>query len=85
MNVESVEATIYNEWEQELKSVVYKIKVPASIHKYMGSLQSKKLVDFLTFPDGDFVANPVEARDELLMKCLANAIKNYKRCYCITK
>ncbi|MBK8505241.1 MAG: penicillin acylase family protein [Saprospiraceae bacterium] len=76
MNVESVEATIYNEWEQELKSVVYKIKVPASIHKYMGSLQSKKLVDFLTFPDGDFGANPVEARDELLMKCLANAIKN---------
>jgi penicillin amidase len=76
MDITSVEATIYNEWEQELKSEVYKIKVPTSIHKYIGSLQSKKLVDFLTFPDGDFGPDPVISRDQLLIKCLTNAIKN---------
>lgn len=74
MDVESVAATIYNEWEKALKIALKEIKVPEPVRKYSGTLQAKKVVDFLTFPDGDFGSDPLEGRDRLLIRCLDEAI-----------
>ncbi|MCB0667506.1 MAG: penicillin acylase family protein, partial [Saprospiraceae bacterium] len=73
MEIESIAATIYNEWEKSLKQALKEIKVPSSIWKYFGSFQAKKLLDFITFPDGDFGDDPLQARDDLLIQCLSRA------------
>ncbi len=74
MDIESIEATIYHEWEIGLKSKIFDLKVPEIAQKYLGSLQFKKLIDFLTFPDGDFGSDPISARDAILMNSLEAAV-----------
>lgn len=74
MEVESVEATIYHEWESRLKSEIWKLKVPEEARKFVGSLQYKKLIDFVSFPDGDFGPDPLKARDQLILSCLEEAV-----------
>ncbi|NND33828.1 MAG: penicillin acylase family protein [Saprospiraceae bacterium] len=74
LDISSIEATIYYQWERELKDRIKQIKVPEAAIKYIGSLQNKKVVDFLIFPDGDFGNNPIQARDQVLLDCLASAV-----------
>jgi penicillin amidase len=79
LDVESIEATIYNEWETILKKEVLRIKVPEAAQPYVGSLQYKRLLDFITFPDGAFGADPVAARDHLLLQSLTQALSSLEK------
>ncbi|MCB0689507.1 MAG: penicillin acylase family protein, partial [Saprospiraceae bacterium] len=76
MDVESTAASIYNAWETALKQALKEIKVPKEIWPYFGSLQIKKMIDFLTFPDGDFGKKPIAGRDSLLIDCLTDAVQD---------
>lgn len=74
MDIDAVEATIYRQWELELKSAVKKRKVPEEIFEYIGDLQFKILYDFIAFPDGDFGKDPIANRDTLLAQAFVLAM-----------
>ena len=78
LDIHSIEASIYYQWEKELKEKIKQIKVPKQALKYIGSLQNKKVVDFLIFPDGNFGNDPIAARDDLLIRCLDEAVSKLR-------
>ncbi len=76
LEVNSVEAAIYVEWETVLREKIYELKVPVKARPYIRSLQYKRFFDFLLSPDGDFGKNPLEGRNKLLISCLDESLKN---------
>ncbi len=74
MDVLSRAATIYFQFEKNIKAGLYEMKVPPEIRKYIGRLQFKKIIDFLTFPDGDFGDDPILGRDSFLLSNLEQSV-----------
>lgn len=75
----SVEAAIYNSWEREIQENMRKLLVPEKIEDLMNGLSMKKIIDWLVSPDAKFGKNPIEARNELLLNSLSNAVGNLEK------
>ena len=69
-------AAIYVAWERQLKMTVYQAVVPIKARQYLLSVPSKKIVDWLLSPRPEFGANPVAARNQMLIDCLERALND---------
>ena len=74
LDKDSVEAAIYVSWERELRAAVHRTVVPAAARDYVRSVNTKRLIDWLTAPDGRFGADPLAGRDALLRGTLTAAL-----------
>jgi penicillin G amidase len=75
LDPESIEATIYVEWEKLLQKNVYELAVPNESKKYLRTIPTKLFTDWIITPTPIFGANPVSSRDSLLINCLKQAIE----------
>lgn len=66
LTTNSVPASIYVAWEEQLKQAVYLANVPANARPYLKSLPTKRVIDALLIP--------TTARDSLLLTCLDRAV-----------
>lgn len=73
----SIAAGIYNEWERQLKRSVSDLMVPKVAREYINP-QLKQVIDWLYAPDGRMGDNPLQARDEVLISSLEEAIRELK-------
>lgn len=71
---ESTLATLYVEWEKQLQKSVHQLAVPEKARKYMKTISTKRLTDWLVTPPPFFGKNPLQARDSLLMNCFKMAV-----------
>jgi len=78
LSPESTEATLYVAWENQLQEAVHALAVPENAKKYMRSITTKRLTDWLVTPPPFFGPNPVSARDSILVVCLKNAVETLK-------
>ena len=74
LDKESVEAAIYVSWERELRVAVHRTVVPAAARDYIRNVNTKRLIDWLTAPDGRFGDDPLAGRDALLRETLDAAL-----------
>jgi len=77
LDPKSIEATIYVELEDELKRAMNDLVVPDKIKGEL-TIQLKKVIDFLLYPDAKFGADPIAGRDEFLKSAFQRAMKNLK-------
>ncbi len=75
LNKNSIPAAIYQAWEGRLYSNVRDVMIPEK-ERGIVSVQTKRIIDWLLMPDGHFGKNPVQARNELVIKSLREAIYN---------
>ncbi len=75
LNVRSIEAAIYVEWENTLSRKIVEKLVPTEGQKLI-SMQIYKVIERLNFPDGNFGVDPIKGRDDFLMDCLDIAVTN---------
>ena len=71
---ESAEAAVYVSWERELRAAVRRTVVPAAARDYVRGVNTKRLIDWLTAPDGRFGDDPLAGRDAVLRETLAAAL-----------
>ena len=71
---DSVEAAIYVSWERELRAAAQRTIVPAQVRDHVRGLNTKRLIDWLTAPDGRFGDDPLAGRDALLRDSLTAAL-----------
>ena len=71
---ESAAAAIYVSWERELRAAVRRTVVPAAARDYVRSVNTKRLIDWLTAPDGRFGDDPLAGRDAILRETLSAAL-----------
>ena len=71
----STEAAIYVAWERQLLDRVKKLFIPQTVQELL-SLNMKRVIDWLSAPDGRFGPNPLDGRDALLVDTLSEAISN---------
>ena len=70
----SVPAAIYVAWEQRVVSEVREMFVPEPVRDLLG-VNMKRVIDWLAAPDGRFGADPLAARDGLLVRSLSAAVR----------
>ncbi len=75
MYKESVAAGIFKAWQDRLYSNVKALYVPKE-HTDLVSPPTLRIIEWLIFPDGRFGQQPVQARNELLVKSLKEAVYN---------
>ena len=71
----STEAAIYVAWERQLLDRVTKLFIPQAVQELL-SLNMKRVIDWLSAPDGRFGPNPLDGRDALLVDTLSEAISH---------
>ena len=71
---ESAAAAVYVSWERELRAAVRRTVVPAAARDYVRSVNTKRLIDWLTAPDGRFGDDPLAGRDAVLRETLSAAL-----------
>ncbi len=76
LSPESTNATLYVEWESLLQKAVHKLAVPEKAQKYMKTIPTKRLTDWLVTPPPFLGANPLASRDSLLITCFKKAVEN---------
>jgi penicillin amidase len=74
LNPESTTATIYVEWEKMLKKNIHLMAVPEKARKYLKTIPTKHLTDWLVSPPPFFGSNPLASRDSLLEICFKQAV-----------
>lgn len=74
LNADSVAAAIYRNWERLLSKNVWDLFIPEEARSVFPSRSLKKMIDFLTAPDGHFGPSPIAKRDDLLIKSLEQGI-----------
>ncbi|MCY4078002.1 MAG: penicillin acylase family protein, partial [Acidobacteria bacterium] len=79
LDKDSVEAAIYVSWERELRSAVHRTVVPAAARDYVRSVNVKRMIDWLTAPDGRFGDDPLAGRDAVLRDALDTALEGLER------
>lgn len=80
LDKDSPAAGLYEAWYRRLSANVTALVVPANARPYYRNLgSSKKLIDYLVSPTGAFGANPVAARDSLLLRSLDEAVAEMTR------
>lgn len=71
----SIEAAIYVAWEKQLKLLAEKRFIPEA-GKGLISIQTRKLVDWITMPDSRFGVKPITGRDRFLREAFIKGIKD---------
>lgn len=71
----STEAAIYVAWERQLLDRVTKLFIPQAVQELL-SLNMKRVIDWLSAPDGRFGPDPVDGRNALLVDTLSEAISH---------
>jgi penicillin amidase len=81
LNKDSIPAAIYVTWEKHLKLAVHDLLVPREAQGLLParSLSTEKMIGWLTAPDGRFGADPIAARDALLLRSLDRAVVELER------
>ncbi len=67
-------ATLYVEWENQLQKSVHALAVPEKARKYLKTIPTKRLTDWLVTPPPFFGKNPLATRDSLLANCFKKAV-----------
>lgn len=75
---ESIAAGIYNEWERQIVAEMHKMLVPDEANGLI-RIQMKRILDWLSLPDGKFGKDPIQGRDQLLSNAFTNALRTLKR------
>ena len=73
---DSTEASLYVTWRRRLGEAVHKVVVPTEAQEYIGQVSTKRLIDWLAAPDGRFGADPIAARDAILVESLVAALED---------
>lgn len=71
----STAAGVYEAWYRRLSANVAATAIPAPARPYIRTLGARKMIGFIVSPTGAFGANPVAARDSLLIRSLDEAVK----------
>ena len=79
LDQDSVEAAIYVSWERELRAAVQRTVVPAAVRDYVRGVNAKRMIDWLTAPDGRFGDDPLGGRDAVLRDSLSAALDGLER------
>ncbi|MEQ8477275.1 MAG: penicillin acylase family protein [Fulvivirga sp.] len=74
LEANSIEAAIYVAFENELSKLAVSKFVPEAGKPFINRIQLKRVLDWVTTPDGRFGANPVEGRNEFLKEAFNNGI-----------
>jgi penicillin amidase len=74
LDPDSVPAGIYEMWMRRLMPNLRDLLVPKVAQPYIRSLSLKKSIDWLNAPDGRFGADPLQGRNDLLVRSLTQAI-----------
>jgi penicillin G amidase len=74
VDADSVAAGIYEMWQRRLLANVRNLLVPKEAQTFVGPLSMKKVIEWLTAPDGRFGADPLAGRDDLLSRSLTEAV-----------
>ena len=74
LDKDSVEPAIYVSWERELRAAVHRTVVPATVRDHIRGVNTKRLLDWLTAPDGRFGDDPLAGRDGVLRESLDTAL-----------
>ena len=74
LDKDSVEPAIYVSWERELRAAVHRTVVPATVRDHIRGVNTKRLLDWLTAPDGRFGEDPLAGRDAVLRETLDAAL-----------
>ena len=74
LDKDSVEPAIYVSWERELRAAVHRTVVPAAVRDHIRGVNTKRLLDWLTAPDGRFGDDPLAGRDAVLRETLDAAL-----------
>jgi len=71
----SIEAAIYVAWENEISKLAKAKFIPESGKDVIGSIQMKKIMEWITNPDERFGPNPIQGRDQFLSESFNNGVK----------
>jgi penicillin G amidase len=77
----SVPATLFELWVQQLKTNVRNLYVPASARTTFGTLSQTALFKLLSSPDSAFGQDPIAGRNDLLIQSLGEAVNRLKTTY----
>ena len=72
---ESEAAGIYAAFERRLRRNVHALVVPAAVQSFVRSMAMSKVVRHVQAPGGEFGADPVAGRDQLLVRSLEEAVQ----------
>ena len=70
----SVAAGIYEAWYRQLSDAVTQVVVPAPARAMARGIPTKRVIEWLTAPGGDFGADPIAGRDSILLSSLDAAV-----------
>ncbi len=76
MGMDSVAATIYLHFERRVSEAVGELYIPEAARDYVSRVNKKRMLDHLMAPDGRFGNDPINARDALLVKALADGVQD---------
>jgi len=74
VDADSIAAGVYEMWQRHLATNLRNLLVPKEAQPFIRLLSMKKMIDWLNAPDGRFGADPIAARDELLVRSLHEAV-----------
>ena len=75
----SIAASIYVSWENEIKKQAVKEFVPDNAKNFIKSIQLKKIIDWIENPTKEFFgSNPIKGRDDFIKKTFKQSITNLK-------
>ena len=75
LNPNSIAATIYDAWERVIFSEYKVLFIPDKV-KSLVNPSLKIIIDNLTFPDRNFGTDPIQGRNEFLLKTFEKAVQN---------
>ncbi len=79
LSADSSAAAIYVIWQRQLEVNVWKLYLPEDLEELAGRRSQRKLIGWLTAPDSHFGSEPVESRDQLLIRSLSEAVGELSR------
>jgi penicillin amidase len=77
----SVPAGIYEAWFRHLVPAVTAVVVPAPAREAARGIPTKRIIEWLTTPGGEFGASPLARRDSVLLGSLSDAVAELTRLY----
>ncbi|MCO6457243.1 MAG: penicillin acylase family protein [Pirellulaceae bacterium] len=79
MDKDSIEAAIYERFERRLLENVGRIVVPENAAPLFKRLNKKRVLDWLAAPDGRFGDDPIQGRDQVLIRSLSQAMADLEQ------
>ena len=81
LDKESVPAGIYEAWYRRLNENVPDVVVPSEARELTRRVPTKRIIDWLTAPGGEFGPSPTAGRDAVLLKSLDEAVQELTKRY----